>query len=834
MFVSLFDPIQHDTTLFNMFMDIPSPTLDYSCLSKDVLDFLHHVEPDIPGMKTTLYLYQKNSLLKILSRELEPNKIEKPEMIQFKSIDSEYYLNRLTGYISDQPEYTQDIKGGIICEDMGTGKTCLCLAAVMTTKDLSISIPHSDCQTKLAELQPRTLKVIAAESALKQGINWKTLNLPMDVMDWFKTYPLYYEHLDVPEHFDFSRPRRIQPRFSTLTVYVSNVTLIIVPDNLVAQWTGEIYKHVKDGYLNFTVHDNIKQSIPSPLDLIQYDLVIASQSRFAYENQQGGLDFTSNICQCPTIGSTRERACVCFVNKDPYVSPLLQVHWRRVIVDEGHRLSQKNKLSELSSKLFCHSRWICTGTPTQHLMGLYESDDLDRLGKLCIALGIQPFRSNRRLWHKWIVKPFLDRKPWALSQCGQMLSRIMIRHQKRDIEKEVSLPPLSQKVVYLEFDVYQWLAHNCQVAMISLNAILSQREGPDYLFSSKNVKSLRETVHNLWQSCFWYSIDAALLTMAQTNCAQACAEIERGLADYGDENEDLFRIKAVLAEAQENEVFIKLMQHPSPALKVVGLPEVFRDCWGMSQDQECLMSQDRVVSEMDYLKRKQDSDYAYVFDGHRLLPADEAEKDTEKPMTFYTANALSDAKVMATTSSKLNYLHYNEMVEIYLILTKLMKQRVLTYQEQRMTNAQRSNTILTFNTSDNANIILMPVRKAAYGIDLSSATRVYFVSPVWQTAMEQQAIKRAHRIGQTKPVYVETLVIRNTIEDELLKRRSSENSGEFFFDSKLRHILNHARFVPLENKLVLLKEPVYFIKNKVHAEVIEPERKKRRVVRFDL
>lgn len=238
--------------------------------------------------------------------------------------------------------------------------------------------------------------------------------------------------------------------------------------------------------------------------------------------------------------------------------------------------------------------------------------------------------------------------------------------------------------------------------MISLNAILSQREGPDYLFSSKNVKSLRETVHNLWQSCFWYSIDAALLTMAQTNCAQACAEIERGVADYGDENEDLFRIQAVLAEAQENEVFIKLMQHPSPALKVVGLPEVFRDCWGMSQDQECLMSQDRVVSEMDYLKRKQDSDYAYVFDGHRLLPADEAEKDTDRPMTFYTANALSDAKVMATTSSKLNYLvnqimkyqatekciiftqHYNEMVEIYLILTKLMKQRVLTYQEQRM------------------------------------------------------------------------------------------------------------------------------------------------------
>jgi SNF2 family DNA or RNA helicase len=78
---------------------------------------------------------------------------------------------------------------------------------------------------------------------------------------------------------------------------------------------------------------------------------------------------------------------------------------------------------------------------------------------------------------------------------------------------------------------------------------------------------------------------------------------------------------------------------------------------------------------------------------------------------------------------------------------------------------------MTFNTSENANVMIMAVQKAAYGIDLSSASRVYFCSPVWQTAMEQQAIKRAHRIGQTKPVFVETLVIRHSIEDALLKRR---------------------------------------------------------------
>ncbi|KAI8969094.1 P-loop containing nucleoside triphosphate hydrolase protein, partial [Mycotypha africana] len=75
------------------------------------------------------------------------------------------------------------------------------------------------------------------------------------------------------------------------------------------------------------------------------------------------------------------------------------------------------------------------------------------------------------------------------------------------------------------------------------------------------------------------------------------------------------------------------------------------------------------------------------------------------------------------------------------------------------------------------NVIIMAVQKAAYGIDLSSASRVFFVSPVWQPAMEQQAIKRAHRIGQKRPVYVETLVIQNTIEDALLQRRNQVSSG---------------------------------------------------------
>jgi len=73
-------------------------------------------------------------------------------------------------------------------------------------------------------------------------------------------------------------------------------------------------------------------------------------------------------------------------------------------------------------------------------------------------------------------------------------------------------------------------------------------------------------------------------------------------------------------------------------------------------------------------------------------------------------------------------------------------------------------------SSENVAALIMNIDIAAYGINLPTASRVYFVSPVWEAAKRQQAIKRAHRIGQTRPVYVETLVVRDSFEHWILDR----------------------------------------------------------------
>jgi hypothetical protein len=102
----------------------------------------------------------------------------------------------------------------------------------MATKDLSnpMMYQHHALQTELTQEQATTesLKSICAQWILKLGINWKPVkhNLPLDVIEWFQKYPMYYEWTDIPPHY-FERSRRIQPSFTTLKVYLSNATLVV-------------------------------------------------------------------------------------------------------------------------------------------------------------------------------------------------------------------------------------------------------------------------------------------------------------------------------------------------------------------------------------------------------------------------------------------------------------------------------------------------------------------------------------------------------------------------------------------------------------------------------
>ncbi|KAK2461626.1 hypothetical protein APHAL10511_006089 [Amanita phalloides] len=66
-------------------------------------------------------------------------------------------------------------------------------------------------------------------------------------------------------------------------------------------------------------------------------------------------------------------------------------------------------------------------------------------------------------------------------------------------------------------------------------------------------------------------------------------------------------------------------------------------------------------------------------------------------------------------------------------------------------------------------VLLVSLKAGGVGLNLTAAQRVYLMDPYWNPAVENQAVDRIHRLGQTKPVTTVKLVIENTIEARLLE-----------------------------------------------------------------
>lgn len=97
----------------------------------------------------------------------------------------------------------------------------------------------------------------------------------------------------------------------------------------------------------------------------------------------------------------------------------------------------------------------------------------------------------------------------------------------------------------------------------------------------------------------------------------------------------------------------------------------------------------------------------------------------------------------------------------------------------------------------------MDINIAAFGLDLHAVTRVYFTSPVLNPQIEKQAIGRARRLGQTKPITVETLILRDSVEEVILRRRSELPSSEpskrlsLLDDQPINAWIRNPRILPL-------------------------------------
>jgi SNF2 family DNA or RNA helicase len=79
----------------------------------------------------------------------------------------------------------------------------------------------------------------------------------------------------------------------------------------------------------------------------------------------------------------------------------------------------------------------------------------------------------------------------------------------------------------------------------------------------------------------------------------------------------------------------------------------------------------------------------------------------------------------------------------------------------------RQKPVRDFQTAQGAAAMLVSLKAAGTGITLHAADYVFLLDPWWNPAVEDQAIDRVHRIGQTNTVFVYRMVTVGTIEERI-------------------------------------------------------------------
>lgn len=115
---------------------------------------------------------------------------------------------------------------------------------------------------------------------------------------------------------------------------------------------------------------------------------------------------------------------------------------------------------------------------------------------------------------------------------------------------------------------------------------------------------------------------------------------------------------------------------------------------------------------------------------------------------------------------------YSQMTKMIDIIEEFMNFRHHSYIRLDGSSkiSDRRDMVANFQERNDIFAFLLSTRAGGLGINLTAADTVIFYDSDWNPTVDQQAMDRAHRLGQTKQVTVYRLVTKGTVEEKILNR----------------------------------------------------------------
>ena len=115
---------------------------------------------------------------------------------------------------------------------------------------------------------------------------------------------------------------------------------------------------------------------------------------------------------------------------------------------------------------------------------------------------------------------------------------------------------------------------------------------------------------------------------------------------------------------------------------------------------------------------------------------------------------------------------FSQFTSFLAIIRQWLLDKQIPFEYLDGSTKERLKKVNHFNKNSDIPIFLLSLKAGGVGLNLTSADRVIIYDPWWNPAVEAQATDRTHRIGQKRSVYSMKLVVKNSIEEKILKLQS--------------------------------------------------------------
>ncbi|MDP3359517.1 MAG: DEAD/DEAH box helicase [Lutibacter sp.] len=119
---------------------------------------------------------------------------------------------------------------------------------------------------------------------------------------------------------------------------------------------------------------------------------------------------------------------------------------------------------------------------------------------------------------------------------------------------------------------------------------------------------------------------------------------------------------------------------------------------------------------------------------------------------------------------------FSQFVKMLQIVKTRLDEDHISYEYLDGKTKDRQDNVNNFQSNKNVRVFLISLRAGGTGLNLTEADYVFIIDPWWNPAVENQAIDRCYRIGQTKNVLAYRMICKDTLEEKIVSLQQKKKA----------------------------------------------------------